>query len=79
MPGKQQIGFVIKNKMQKTIVIKVENQYSHKLYSKIINKTKKYLVHDELEQCLIGDYVLIEQCRPISKKKHWKLINIFSK
>ena len=75
----QKKGIVISTKMQKTIVIKVENQYSHKLYSKIINKTKKYLVHDELEQCLIGDYVLIEQCRPISKKKHWKLINIFSK
>ena len=79
MSIKQKKGIVISTKMQKTIVIKVENQYSHKLYSKIINKTKKYLVHDELEQCLIGDYVLIEQCRPISKKKHWKLINIFSK
>ena len=79
MSIKQKKGIVISTKMQKTIVIKVENQYSHKLYSKIINKTKKYLVHDELEQCLIGDYVLIKQCKPISKKKHWKLINIFSK
>ena len=79
MPVKQQIGIVISNKMQKTIVVKVENRYSHPIYSKTLVKTKKYLAHDTLETCNIGDQVLIEECRPLSKKKRWKLIQIISK
>ena len=53
MPLKQQIGIVISDKMQKTIAIKVENRYPHPIYSKTLIKTKKYLVHDELEKCNI--------------------------
>ena len=79
MPVKQQIGIVISNKMQKTIVVKVENRYSHPIYSKTLVKSKKYLAHDTLETCNIGDQVLIEECRPLSKKKRWKLIQIISK
>nr|QYB18987.1 ribosomal protein S17 [Climaconeis cf. scalaris]QYB19166.1 ribosomal protein S17 [Climaconeis cf. scalaris] len=79
MPLKQQIGIVISNKMKKSIVIKVENKYSHNIYSKILTKTKKYLVHDELEECNIGDQVLVEECRPLSKRKRWKLIKILLK
>lgn len=79
MPVKQQIGTVISNKMQKTIVVKVENRYSHPIYSKTLVKTKKYLAHDPAEQCNIGDQVLVEECRPLSKKKRWKLIQIISK
>ena len=79
MPVKQQIGVVISNKMQKTIVVKVENRYSHPMYSKTLVKSKKYLAHDTLETCNIGDQVLIEECRPLSKKKRWKLIQIISK
>ena len=79
MPVKQQIGIVISNKMQKTIVIKVENRYSHPMYSKTLIRTKKYLAHDELEECNIGDQVLVEECRPLSKRKRWKLIKILSK
>lgn len=79
MPVKQKIGIVISNKMQKTIVVKIENRYSHPIYSKTIVKTKKYLAHDELETCKIGDQVLVEECRPLSKKKRWKLIKIISK
>lgn len=78
MPVKQKIGIVISNKMQKTIVVKIENRYSHSMYSKILVKTKKYLAHDELEKCQIGDQVLIEECRPLSKKKRWKLLKILS-
>jgi len=78
MPVKQQIGIVISNKMQKTIVIKAENRYPHPIYSKTLIKTKKYLVHDELEKCNIGDQVLVEECRPLSKRKRWKLIKILS-
>jgi small subunit ribosomal protein S17 len=79
MPVKQQIGIVISNKMQKTVVVKIENRYSHPIYSKILVKTKKYLAHNELENCNIGDQVVIQECRPLSKRKRWKLIEILSK
>ena len=79
MPVKQEIGIVISNKMQKTIVVKIENRYSHPIYSKTLIKTKKYLAHDELETCNIGDQVLVEECRPLSKRKRWKLIKVLSK
>ena len=79
MPVKQQVGTVISTKMQKTIVVKVENRYPHPLYSKTLIKTKKYLAHDELEESKIGDQVLVEECRPLSKRKRWKLIKILLK
>lgn len=79
MSIKEKIGIVVSNKMQKTIVIKVESRFPHPIYSKTIVKTKKYLVHDELEICNIGDQVLINECRPLSKRKCWKLAKILSK
>jgi small subunit ribosomal protein S17 len=79
MPVKQQIGIVISNKMAKTIVVKIENKYSHPMYSKTLIQTKKYLAHDELGECNIGDQVLVEECRPLSKRKRWKLLKILSK
>ena len=78
MPVKQEIGIVISNKMQKTIVVKIEDRYSHPIYSKTLSKTTKYLAHDELETCNIGDQVLLEECRPLSKRKRWKLIKVLS-
>jgi small subunit ribosomal protein S17 len=65
--------------MEKTIVVKIENRYPHPIYSKILMKTKKYLAHDELSECQIGDQVLVEECRPLSKRKCWKLVKILSK
>lgn len=79
MPVKQQVGIVISNKMQKTIVIQVENRYPHPIYSKTLIKTKKYLAHDEQETCNIGDQVLVQECRPLSKRKRWELVEILSK
>ena len=79
MSLKEQIGIVISNKMQKTIVIKIENRYPHPIYSKTLIKTKKYLVHDEKNQCNIGDQVAVQECRPLSKRKRWKLIKVLSK
>ena len=79
MPVKEQIGVVVSNKMQKTIAVKIENRYPHPIYSKTMLKTKKYLAHDELEQCKIGDQVLIQECRPLSKRKRWQLVKILSK
>jgi len=79
MPVKEKIGIVISNKMQKTIVVKVENRYSHPVYLKTIKKTKKYLAHDEKNICNIGDQVLLEESRPLSKRKRWTIIKILSK
>lgn len=79
MPLKEKIGIVVSNKMQKTIVVKIESRFSHSIYSKIIVKTKRYLVHDENNECNIGDQVLIIENRPLSKNKHWILNKIISK
>jgi small subunit ribosomal protein S17 len=79
MPVKQEIGIVVSNKMQKTIVVKIEGRYSHPMYSKTLSKSKKYVAHDELDTCNIGDQVLVEECRPLSKRKRWKLIKVLSK
>jgi large subunit ribosomal protein L14 len=79
MAVKEKVGIVVSNKMQKTIVVKVESRYSHPIYSKTMIKTKKYLAHDELSECNIGDQVLVQECRPLSKKKRWKLAKILSK
>jgi len=79
MPVKEKVGVVISNKMQKTIVVKVENKYSHPIYSKTMIKTRKYLVHDEIGECNIGDQVLVQECRPLSRHKRWKLAKIISK
>ena len=79
MSIKEQIAIVVSNKMQKTIVVKIENRYPHPIYSKTMLRTKRYLAHDELEQCNIGDQVLIQECRPLSKRKRWKLVKILSK
>jgi small subunit ribosomal protein S17 len=79
MPVKEKIGIVVSDKMQKTIVVNIESRFSHPIYSKIVVKTKKYLVHDELEECNIGDQILIRESRPLSKKKRWKLTKIISK
>ena len=79
MPVKQQVGIVISNKMQKSIVIKIEKKYPHPLYSKTLIKTKKYLAHDESQMANIGDKVLIKECRPLSKKKRWELVQVILK
>jgi len=79
MPVKEKVGIVVSNKMEKTIVVKVESRFSHPIYSKTIVKTKKYLAHDELSECNIGDQVLLQECPPLSKRKRWKLAKVLSK
>jgi len=79
MPVKEKVGIVVSNKMQKTIVVKVESRYSHPIYSKTMVKTKKYVAHDESGQCNIGDRVLVQETRPLSKRKRWKLVKVLSK
>jgi len=79
MPVKEKVGIVVSNKMEKTIVVKVESRFSHPIYLKTIVKTKKYLAHDELSECNIGDQVLLQECRPLSKRKRWRLAKVLSK
>ena len=79
MPIKEKIGIVISDKMEKTVVIKVESRYPHPIYSKTMTKTRKYLAHDEMSKCNIGDQVLVQECRPRSKKKRWSVAKIISK
>ena len=79
MPVKEKVGIVISNKMDKTIVINVESRYAHPMYSKIMVKTKRYLAHDENQECNIGDQVLVKESRPLSKRKRWILVKIISK
>jgi len=79
MPVKEKVGIVVINKMEKTIVVQVESRYPHPLYSKTLVKTKKYLAHDEMGQCNIGDEVLVQETRPLSKRKRWILTKILSK
>ena len=79
MPVKEKVGIVVSNKMQKTIVIKVESRYSHPIYSKTMVKTKKYLAHDETGDCNIGDKVLVRESRPLSKRKRWTLVQVIAK
>mgnify|MGYP001092613433 FL=1 len=79
MPVKEKIGIVISDKMEKTVVVKVENRYPHPIYAKTVVKTRKYLVHDENSECNIGDQVLVQECRPLSRRKRWTLNKILSK
>jgi small subunit ribosomal protein S17 len=76
---KTQTGVVVSDKMDKTIVVKVETRVKHKLYNKVIKRTAKFKAHDEKNTCSIGDKVLIMETRPLSKDKHWRLVEILEK
>ncbi|MBE6590673.1 MAG: 30S ribosomal protein S17 [Ruminococcaceae bacterium] len=76
---KTRTGKVVSNKMDKTIVVAIEDNVKHPLYGKIIKTTKKFKAHDELNECGIGDKVMIMETRPISKDKNWRLVKIIEK
>lgn len=76
---KQLIGKVISNKMDKTIVVKIERMMMHPKYHKFVQRTKKVKSHDERNECSIGDVVLIEETRPLSKEKRYRLVQIVEK
>ncbi|NLB29698.1 MAG: 30S ribosomal protein S17 [Clostridiales bacterium] len=76
---KTRTGKVISDKMDKTIVVAVENRVAHPLYKKIIRRTYKLKAHDEENSCGIGDRVRVMETRPISKDKHWRLVEIIEK
>lgn len=76
---KTRIGRVVSDKMDKTIVVAVEDKVRHPLYGKTINRTKKFKAHDENNECTINDIVKIMETRPLSKDKRWRLVQIIEK
>ena len=69
-------GIVISNRMDKSVVVRVERQVRHELYQKIIRKSAKFMAHDEDNKCRVGDRVRIQETRPLSKNKHWRVVSI---
>ena len=76
---KQLIGRVLKSKMEKTAVIQVDTRSPHPIYRKYVTSSKKYYVHDQKNECQVGDMVSILECRPTSKLKRWRLKQIEEK
>ena len=74
MPRRILIGRVTSDKMDKTVTVLVDRRVMHPLYKKFIKRSKKYAAHDEDNACKVGDMVRIEECRPISKRKSWMVI-----
>ena len=76
---KTRIGKVVSNKMDKTIVVAIEEHVQHPLYKKIVKETYKLKAHDENNACGVGDRVLIMETRPLSKDKRWRVVEIIEK
>lgn len=76
---KTRVGMVVSDKMDKTVVVEVKRLVAHPLYHKIIRRRVKIKAHDPLNHCTIGDKVLLEETRPISKDKHWRVKQILEK
>lgn len=76
---KTRVGLVVSDKMDKTVVVEVVRLYAHPLYKKRVKTTKRYKAHDEANECRVGDKVRIEECRPLSKDKCWKVISVVEK
>ncbi|MCW8933823.1 MAG: 30S ribosomal protein S17 [Gammaproteobacteria bacterium] len=72
-------GVVTSNKTEKSATVTISRRVKHPLYGKIINRSTKLSIHDEANECEIGDTVLIEQCAPVSKTKSWKLVQVVEK
>jgi small subunit ribosomal protein S17 len=73
---KQRVGEVVSNKMTKTIVVRVERRFAHPKFKKIVTSYKKFYAHDEKSEARVGDTVRIEEARPLSKLKRWKLLEV---
>ena len=76
---KTRIGVVSSNKMEKTITVQVERRLRHPIYGKYVKKTKKFMAHDEKNDCKIGDTVKIMESRPLSAKKRWRLVEVIER
>lgn len=79
MPRAIKVGVVTSNRMDKTVVVKVERLVRHSLYKRSFKKTSTFLAHDEENQCEIGDRVRIIESRPLSRRKRWRVVNVVTK
>ena len=73
------MGFVVSNKMDKTVVVRVERKFPHPKFKKVVKSTSKYSAHDEKNECYPGDFISICETRPLSKTKRWRLVEIIRK
>lgn len=76
---KTMIGVVTSDKMDKTVVVTIKDRVKHPLYNKIVDKSVKYKAHDEKNECGVGDKVQIMECRPMSKDKNWRVVEVIEK
>ena len=76
---KERIGLVVSNKMEKSNVVTVNRKMKHPIYGKFVNKTSKFVAHDEENSCNIGDLVKIMETRPLSKNKTWRLVEVIER
>ncbi|CRH67037.1 putative 30S ribosomal protein s17 [Chlamydia trachomatis] len=76
---KVRIGLVVSDKMDKTVVVQIEDRVKHALYGKVMRRNKKVKVHDENNECGVGDRVRIMETRPLSATKHWRVVEIIEK
>ena len=75
----EKIGQVTSTKMQKTVVVTVTRQTTHRLYKRVVRRSKNFLAHDEKSQCAVGDWVRISETRPLSRLKRWRVVQVISK
>ena len=76
---KTKVGWVVSNRMEKTIVVAIDRLLRHAQYNRVIKRTSKLYAHDEKNQCQIGDKVLVMETRPLSKTKRWRLVGVLEK
>ena len=76
---KERVGTVVSDKMDKTAVVEIRTREKHPLYGKVLNRTTKLKIHDENNECSIGDVVRVMETRPISREKRWRLVEIVEK
>jgi len=74
--ARRERGYVVSARMNKSVAVLVERRVRHPLYGKFVKRSKKYHVHDENNECRHGDFVVIEECAPISKTKAWRLVRV---
>jgi small subunit ribosomal protein S17 len=74
----QKVGVVTSTKMQKTVVVTVVRQIMHRLYHRVVRRSAKFLAHDEAGNCRVGDTVRIEETRPLSARKRWRVVEVIS-
>ena len=76
---KELVGVVTSAAMDKTIVVRVERRFRHSLYGKVMRRTRKFVAHDERNECAVGDTVKVRESRPLSKTKRWRLVEVLPK